>query len=325
MLQHHLQLRRSADDEHPVFSQRCGRVLNRATEFDKGIKSGGYYDANGNLLLRLPRRDRVDHLERKDAHESKATVRSDRRRQFAARRVRSNVPLNGVGSDATTVPPPPPPIATTLPHRRLLSGGDVRTCLVHNSSASAKDDHRDHFGQRIRRIRRHNRVQRETDPSEQGATRDEIQRWRAKGQHRALNTNNTTILRAYVDDATLSTSITNFPRKLNPVKRPNAMNVSAGVSEILKSSRCENPTSHPSTQRRHYMSTSDYKNLSQSPARRDKSVRDLDSSLRRIRNVLPNGKAQAYRVLTKTFRKYEYVRLNRLSSVAHPFVSLNAG
>ena len=54
---------RTRFDEHNVFNRQVGRVIERATSFDHGTKTGGYFDARGNALLKIPRCEVADHLE----------------------------------------------------------------------------------------------------------------------------------------------------------------------------------------------------------------------------------------------------------------------
>lgn len=67
---------RTRFDEHNVFNRQVGRVIDHATRFDHGTSTGGYFDANGNALLRIPRCDVVDHLDTKQPKRHKGKRRA---------------------------------------------------------------------------------------------------------------------------------------------------------------------------------------------------------------------------------------------------------
>ena len=306
---------RTRFDEHNVFNRQVGRVIERATHFDHGTKTGGYFDARGNALLKIPRCEVADHLETEPSRHHRqgkrlatsASVpemsREERRQRENeryskgwAKNLDSHIPMGKGEAPESETPQRRPPIPMTSHHRSLLAGSDVRSCLVHRNRASknrVENEHRDRHGQRISRIRRMNLVQRETNPS---SVRERFRRV----DRRDLVQTNQTILPG---PPSSSSSSRNHPTTKRP-SRPNQTNASRGVAESLqpRGTTDRRGGGRRSNQRRHFVSAEDIRNLP-SPARGHDQI--MSGNLQKLRNTLPQGKASAHRVLVHRFRKYD--------------------
>ena len=309
---------RTRFDEHNVFNSQVGRVIERATHFDHGTRTGGYFDARGNALLKIPRCEVADHLENESSRhhrqgkrlatsasvpemsrEEKRQRENERYSKGWARNLDSHIPMGkGKAPPKSETPRRRPPIPMTSHHRSLLAGSDVRSCLVHRNRASrdrVENEHRDRHGQRISRIRRMNLVQRETNPS---SVRERFRRV----DRRDLVQTNQTILPG--PSSSSSSRHHHHPTTKRP-SRPNQTNSSRGVAESLQPRGTTDRRGggrRSKNQRRHFVSAEDIRNLP-SPARGHDQV--MSENLQKLRNTLPQGKASAHRVLVHRFRRYD--------------------
>jgi hypothetical protein len=251
-----------------VFNRQVGRVIERATSFDHGTKTGGYFDARGNALLKIPRCEVADHLETEPSRHHRqgkrlatsASVpemsREERRQRENeryskgwAKNLDSHIPMGKGEASKSETPQRRPPIPMTSHHRSLLAGSDVRSCLIHRNKATrerVENEHRDRHGQRISRIRRVNLVQKETNPSS-------VQRVRQVNRRDLLQTNQTILPGSAVPRVPSPSSRKKHIITKRP-SRPNQTNLSRGVAESLQPRGNDRPRGGGrSNQRRHFV------------------------------------------------------------------------
>jgi len=228
---------------------------------------------------------------------------SERYSKTWAKNLESHVPISMSGGEEQFKTHSEPSIPVTNQHRTLLAGSDVRSCLVHRNRASrerVENEHRDRHGQRISRIRRMNLVQRETNPDDK-SLKDRLNLKKKIDRRDLLQTNHTILPGSIVPR--IPDSSKNRHTTMKRPGRPNQTNASRGVAESLQP-RTGFKNKQTSSQRRHFVSAEDFRNLP-SPSTTSNKQRMVSKSLQKLRDVLPQGKASAHRVLIHRFRKFD--------------------
>ena len=323
--------KRSFDDEHPIFNRPCGHVVEKATEYDVGVSSGGYFDERGNPLLRISRHkgdgDKLSNagcqwkttgrrasrgVGFKNREHYQKDDRYRERQRYAkgwGRTLNSRVPLGSSEIFGERRVPldedfmkRKPTIAIARQRRELLNGESVRSCLSHTKrpgEGTGKDD-----ATVARHLRRSNPTVEDEDAKKK--------RSKGPGSHVAFvharrPNDEAWIPREVLTDRTQTEDAKEESASQAKMRGTMRTNGSVSVARAISQNKSDRaPTHSRFKQKRHYIGVGDYRQT-QTPPGLTKTTRsrEISKNLQILRDTLPKGKAQAHRVLVHTFRKMD--------------------
>lgn len=319
--------RRTSDDEHPVFNRPCGRIVEKATAFDRG---GAYFDTQGNPLLNISRTAKVNrpsssgdlrHLSRSHrgggAYASKisrdhlfytnqmrdAKEKDEKRRRQQKyevrwnRNLKSHLPLANISSseraknESLSVDDASyferKPAITIRNEHRRLLSGSSVRSCLVGDCGIS--DSSSAAASSPLNSRRHLRQSSATTLFNDPA----FEQKRGRGSRKAFE--HARCESREVDDGAVASARGDVHGGGTAAHRNESRSVAIAINGGSSHQKMDNLT----TQKRHYVGVDDYK-YANTPKKRVG-----ESCLQGLRNVLPKGKAQAHRVLVHVFRKHD--------------------